>query len=280
VVVSGTYQMIRPPINDTLRVILLPDDELDFVPTYYPSTIDWRSAGLVIPGQNTNNIDVSVYRISPVPQSSFASVIRGTIHLNVVIPLDPPGSYPYRSSSVLYIKQGNLFKKFATSGTNENYVTSQLNPGTYELFAYRLGYCMASTTFIINPNTTDTTVNFVLDTCSVIGIQNIGTEVPKDYLLKQNYPNPFNPVTTIDFSLPSDGFVELKIYDILGREIASLVNELLNKGEYKYVYDAGSLSSGIYFYQLVIKQSEGDPSPERSGSGRGFTETKKMVLIK
>jgi hypothetical protein len=93
----------------------------------------------------------------------------------------------------------------------------------------------------------------------------------------QNYPNPFNPVTTISFALPTDGMVQMNVFDVLGREVASLVNEYLRKGEYKYVFDAGDLASGIYFYQLRFRQSEGDPSLR---SGSGFTETKKMVLIK
>jgi hypothetical protein len=72
-------------------------------------------------------------------------------------------------------------------------------------------------------------------------------------------------VTTISFALPDDGSVELRIFDILGREVAVLVNDNLRKGEYKYVYDAGVLSSGIYFYTLRSEK---------------YSETKKMILIK
>ncbi len=270
-IVNGLYQLINPPTRDTLRVILLPDDELDFVPTYYPSTIDWRSAVTVVPGQNTSNIDVNVYRVNQAPASPTAAVIRGTIHLNIVIPLDPPGSYPYRSGSILYVKQGSQFKRFSTSGTNENYVTSPLEAGTYELVAYRLGYCLASASITIGASTTDTIVNFSLDTCSPIGIHNITNRVPENFMLAQNYPNPFNPVTTIGFSLPENSNVQLSVFDILGREVEVLVNEILSAGEYKYVFDAGRLSSGIYFYKL-----------ETSGIGNfeKATETKKMVLIK
>lgn len=87
----------------------------------------------------------------------------------------------------------------------------------------------------------------------------------KTFTLSQNYPNPFNPMTTINYSIPSAGFVTLKVYDILGREIASLVNDEKQPGEYSVKFDGSGLSSGIYFYHLQ--------------SGK-FTSTKKLILMK
>jgi hypothetical protein len=89
-----------------------------------------------------------------------------------------------------------------------------------------------------------------------IGINQISTSIPGDYELKQNYPNPFNPSTIIGFSIPRAGFVSLKIFDINGKEIANLVNENLNPGEYNYELQISNyeFSSGVYFYSL---QSEG-----------------------
>jgi hypothetical protein len=269
---GGTYKLIRPPVNDTLRVIWFPDDELDFVPTYYPSTIDWRNAATVIPGQNTNNINGLVYRLTPAPQSSPAAHVHGTIHLNVIIPLDPPGAYPYRSESVLYVKQGNTFNRFAVSITNENYsITAPMAPGSYELVAYRLGYCLATTNITINTNTADTIVNFTLDTCGPIGINTISTEVPKEYRLMQNYPNPFNPVTNIRFAMPESGNAKLTVFDIMGREIAVLVNGQLSAGTYNYDWNASNLASGVYFYRLEVSTES---------ALLKLSETKKMVLIK
>jgi hypothetical protein len=88
---------------------------------------------------------------------------------------------------------------------------------------------------------------------------------PKSYELIQNYPNPFNPSTTIHYSIPKLSFVSLKIYDVLGSEISTLVNEEKQAGTYEVKFDAGGLSSGVYFYQL----NAGD-----------FEETKKMILIR
>ncbi len=102
-------------------------------------------------------------------------------------------------------------------------------------------------------------------TGGTIGIQQISTSLPDKFYLSQNYPNPFNPNTNIEFSLPQKSFVKLKVFDLLGREIANLVNENLSAGSYKYDFNASALPSGIYFYKLETEN---------------FSETRKMVLIK
>jgi hypothetical protein len=74
--------------------------------------------------------------------------------------------------------------------------------------------------------------------------------IPLAFSLEQNYPNPFNPETNIEFSIVNNGFTTLKVYDILGREVKVLVNEFLDKGNYKIMFDGSDLSSGIYIYSL------------------------------
>jgi hypothetical protein len=88
---------------------------------------------------------------------------------------------------------------------------------------------------------------------------------PKDFSLSQNYPNPFNPNTLIKYQIPEVSFVTLKVYDVLGNEVATLVNEEKPVGSYKFEFSASNLPSGIYFYQLTAGK---------------FIETKKMILIK
>ncbi len=100
---------------------------------------------------------------------------------------------------------------------------------------------------------------------SLTGITINQNEIPETYSLMQNYPNPFNPATKINFMLPKSGEVSLKIYDILGNEVATLINENMNPGSYTIDWNAGNYSSGVYFYRL------------QSGD---FTETKKMMLVK
>ena len=75
--------------------------------------------------------------------------------------------------------------------------------------------------------------------------------VPKEFMLYQNYPNPFNPETLIKFTVPKKSFVSLIVYDILGKEVARLINEELIPGEYNVEFNAASLSTGIYIYRLI-----------------------------
>lgn len=104
-----------------------------------------------------------------------------------------------------------------------------------------------------------------INNAQVIGVQNISSEVPKSFSLEQNYPNPFNPVTNIEFSLSKGSHTKIIIYDITGRKVAEPVNQNLRAGTYKVDFDASHLSSGTYFYRLETE---------------GFTEVKKMILIK
>jgi hypothetical protein len=91
------------------------------------------------------------------------------------------------------------------------------------------------------------------------------TNLPKEFNLSQNYPNPFNPVTTIQFNLPQKSSVELKIFDVLGNEVATIVNEEKPAGTHSIEFNASELTSGVYLYTI------------KAGS---FVETKKMILMK
>ncbi len=99
------------------------------------------------------------------------------------------------------------------------------------------------------------------------------TLLPDNYALKQNYPNPFNPVTRINYALPDAGYVSFKVYDVLGRDVATLVNESKEAGYYSVDFDASGLSSGIYFYKLVVSRAD----PLNAGS---YTSVKKMILAR
>lgn len=81
--------------------------------------------------------------------------------------------------------------------------------------------------------------------------ENVEVQAPNSYLLNQNYPNPFNPTTKISYSLPEANFVTLKVYDMLGREVSTLVNEMKPAGTFEAEFDASRLSSGTYVYKLT-----------------------------
>lgn len=100
---------------------------------------------------------------------------------------------------------------------------------------------------------------------TTVGIQTLSGEVPGGHKLSQNYPNPFNPITFIDFDLPENEFVTLKVYNILGKESAVIVNSAYSRGKYRVTFNASELSSGLYFYRLETDS---------------YSETKKMLMIK
>ena len=89
--------------------------------------------------------------------------------------------------------------------------------------------------------------------------------MPTEYSISQNYPNPFNPTTRIKFALPTTALTKIIVYDILGRGIRTLINEVLKSGYYEINFDAGDLPSGVYFYRI------------QAGS---FITTKKLLLLK
>jgi hypothetical protein len=98
-----------------------------------------------------------------------------------------------------------------------------------------------------------------------IGVKQVSSEVPVSYSLGQNYPNPFNNTSNLKFEIANLGDVKLVVYDVMGREVQSLVNERLQPGRYEVTFDGSGFASGVYFYQIV------------SGS---YEETRKMALIK
>ncbi|HEY9167165.1 MAG TPA: phospholipase D-like domain-containing protein [Candidatus Kryptonia bacterium] len=106
----------------------------------------------------------------------------------------------------------------------------------------------------------------------ILGLTGNGNTLPKEYALSQNYPNPFNPSTAISYQLSAVSFVTLKVYDILGREVAALVNGSQVAGTHLITFDGSRFASGVYFYRLSARSL--------SYGNQHFTETKKLVLLK
>jgi hypothetical protein len=101
---------------------------------------------------------------------------------------------------------------------------------------------------------------------SATGVKTISETIPDNFILMQNYPNPFNPSTAISFDLPKTARVSLKVYNILGQVVATLLDEVRPAGSYKVSFSAPELGSGVYFYRVV--------------TDAGVAETRKMVLLK
>jgi len=128
------------------------------------------------------------------------------------------------------------------------------NDHTYEFEILQLKSWITSRTEWIDKN---------LDLLTTVSVNSFK---PGQFSLGQNYPNPFNPYTHIKYQLSLSNKVELKVYDIAGREIRTLVDDLQKAGSYRVLFDGNDLPSGLYFYRLL--------------TSTGFTETKKMLLVK
>lgn len=161
-----------------------------------------------------------------------------------------PDIYGFAMGNVQRLENGNTLISWGATnptltevkqdGTKAFEMTLPQNIFTYRAFKYKLGP-------------------------EPIGVTQISTVIPEKFTLSQNYPNPFNPSTKIRFTIKKAEFVTLKIYNILGSEVKSLVNEDLLAGEYEIPFDASEFSSGIYYYKM---------------NAGNYSETKKMVLIK
>jgi hypothetical protein len=102
-------------------------------------------------------------------------------------------------------------------------------------------------------------------TGAYVGITPVSSEIPGEFSLSQNYPNPFNPATNFEFRIAGFGFVNLTVYDALGRQVETIVNQNLSPGTYKADWTASSYPSGVYFYRITSQD---------------FTDIKKMILVK
>jgi hypothetical protein len=140
----------------------------------------------------------------------------------------------------------------------------------YSIFIIDTSYATVNNSTLTGNHFSDSTSTLIL--FNVVGIYNEIENELKSFILNQNYPNPFNPSTNIRFSISEFGLVNLKVFDVLGNEVATLINKELAAGEYEVEFNSHSglsgikeLSSGIYFYQL------------KAGS---YIETKKMLMLK
>ena len=162
------------------------------------------------------------------------------------------------------IDSGGVSKLYKTTNLGTSWVNEALplqastnNLSHIRFINANLGYAVLGSTTV--------TLGGLIKYSPISGVTPITGKVPSSYKLEQNYPNPFNPTTNISFMIPQSGFVTMKIYDAIGREVETLLSESMTAGTYTVTYDASKLKSGIYFYNIT------------SGN---FTDTKKMVLVK
>ncbi|KUG25330.1 hypothetical protein ASZ90_004847 [hydrocarbon metagenome] len=133
-------------------------------------------------------------------------------------------------------------------------LTLTLNPNLNQV-SYRLKQIDLDGTFVYSK----------IVTVDLTTITSVEDEIKYEFAVEQNYPNPFNPTTQINYSIPTNSIVRLIIYDILGSEVKTVVNEFQNAGRYSIDFNADGLSSGVYFYRLTSGQ---------------FSETRKLMLLR
>ncbi len=193
-------------------------------------------------------------------------VNRDTIQSSGTISMSIDGGNNIYLTGVYFINNiinSNITFKYAPSGDYKwsiNYIDSNASPSSVKVDANNNVYVTGSK----GGNANDGKL-YLIKYSQPIGVRPISTGIPKDFTLYQNYPNPFNPGTVIKYQLPITSDVELTIYDVLGKKLITLVNEIQKSGKYEIKWDASNLASGIYFYRLIADQK---------------VMTKKMVLIK
>ncbi|MFZ2323910.1 MAG: carboxypeptidase regulatory-like domain-containing protein [Ignavibacteriaceae bacterium] len=214
-------------------------------------------------------------------EDAYIFNLDGNEHIkNIVVFIEPTNQFGGEITGNIYTESGttlsgtlitavdslNNVVSSSISVYNGNYSIPSLKNGNYTVRASKIGYTTSEyeepvkIDLINNPVVNG--VDFAIIATDAEEDENV---VPEYFKLFQNYPNPFNPATNIQFSIPQQSFVTLKVYDILGREVETLVNEQKTAGKYEVNFNASYLSSGVYFYSIKA----GD-----------FIQTRKMVLMK
>lgn len=187
------------------------------------------------------------------PRNPTVSGSQLRLAVNSVPPKDnlPVISVKSPGTLIARMKLETSAESFSDAELNLKFRTGPENPYT-KVFAY------------IDNQITDVTNE---EEIAVDNISNVGevSSLPKEFALQQNYPNPFNPATSINYELPVTGLVILNIFDVTGKEVATLVNEQQNAGMYSVQFDGSNFASGVYFYRIQAGE---------------FTQVKKMFLIK
>ena len=192
----------------------------------------------------------------------FLSTNNGTTWTAVNTGLLAPMIKALASNSAGHIFAGTIMGVYRSTDSGTQWSISGVQYYLYSIAIAPNGFAYAGT----EKNGLFTT------TTATAGVNDVRTQ-PGSFVLRQNYPNPFNPSTSISFSLPRRSFASMKVFDLIGREIATIVSEELSAGDHSYQWNAEGFPSGVYFYRLVADVT-------RSGQAGSFAETKKLTLLR
>lgn len=181
------------------------------------------------------------------------------------------GNFPWNPAAPVYLDgvTGQMHSKYILIDadfpeSNPIVQTGSYNFSTAASIGNDENFLLIYDSLIANQYYQDFTMRYA-QAGGTIKVEQISSEVPVNFILNQNYPNPFNPVTTISYSLPKSDYVTLKVFDALGREVATLVNEYQTAGSYNATFAANNISSGVYFYRI---------------ESNGIVMTKNMIVVK
>jgi hypothetical protein len=223
-----------------------------YLPTYYSqdnsAIFNWYDADSIYTFGTISNINLYS---APIMNDGVGTII-GKVTA-------PPRFGESLRGVIVYAKLNENVVAYTITDSLGNYLIKGLRSGTYTLFADFLGF---ETSKEINVNLDYNNALIVKDANIALDVYefNFITKVPKpdpflpiSYSISQNYPNPFNPSTTIEYKLEKESFVELKIYDVLGREVEKLISGTQNAGTHKVQFKANNLASGIYFASIKVQ---------------------------
>ena len=230
----------------------------NYLPGYYKTNDcgvnEFKNATIitVVNDINVSGLDICVKKIVTNGSGNISGKIENNSGLGI--------------AGAIVIAESNNECSFAITETDGSYIIENLSSGNYMITSDKPGY-------ISNPGNTaaidyeqnifSSSVNVIMNNNSVTDADD--DKLPSKFSLEQNYPNPFNPTTSISYQLTAFSHVMLKVYDLLGREVATLVDEMKQPGRYEVKFNGSNISSGTYFYRLQA----GD-----------FISTKKLVLMK
>jgi hypothetical protein len=185
------------------------------------------------------------------------------------------GNYPSTDGTILKINDsGELIWRKSYGGPSSEYFNDILILESNE-------FLVVGSTDSFGAGKEDAWVlKFTADTTTTDVKNDYNSKSPESYTLNQNYPNPFNPITKISWQAPVGSWQTLKVYDVLGNEVATLVDEYKTAGKYEIEFNSHSgkgpnLTSGVYFYQLLVSSLQ-----SKDGKNANYIETKKMILMK
>ncbi|MCE1163992.1 MAG: YCF48-related protein [Bacteroidetes bacterium] len=274
---------------DTLLVAWLPVNHFDFFSSDYGYATGGRTdfAGVV---WRTTDRGVSWYPTLVSPEPTLNTHFLDSLRIICIT-----GDWDYGPSMISSTNSGGTWKytylgffgqPYQMSYRTANEVWTPLGFGLKFIYSLDSGFSWRETmtpdsSEVDNVIFTDSMHGYAFGkkgkmykyNTALIGVSNPGSQVPDKFSLEQNFPNPFNPSTNISYELKSPSYVTLRVFDITGKEIRTLVNGFQNRGVYKLRFHGDGLPSGIYFYEIAVKDISGN-------TGGFIKETKKMALIK